>query len=340
MNKWYEKNGKDGDVVISTRIRLARNLKNYPFTNKLSVDGRNKVAKLISDAMINGNSAIANRFMKLEIEKLEEPELLSLVEKHLVSPDFIRKAPGKYLLLIDDESISIMINEEDHIRLQVMKEGLELDSSYKTADQIDTLLDECLSFAFDEQLGYLTQCPTNLGTGMRASLLLHLPALEESGTIHPISTSLSKLGLTLRGTYGEGTKATGALYQLSNQVTLGLSEQEALRNLKNISMKLIAQERELRESMGKRIEIQDMIGRSLGILYHAQLLKSEEFMNLLSMVRLGISIGQVKDISYDTINALTVNAQPAMLIRQEGHILTAGERDQKRAELVKRCLKG
>ena len=201
-------------TVISTRVRLARNLKDYPFPLKLSEQGREKVIELVKKAITESNSAIANDFSFIKISELDPRQSVSLVEKRLVSPEFISETKGRALLLSKDESVSIMLNEEDHIRLQVIKKGLSLEETYDEADRLDTLLDENLSFAFDEKLGYLTQCPTNLGTGMRASVMLHLPALEKSRAISRIAGNLSKLGLTIRGAHGEGTEPQGALYQL------------------------------------------------------------------------------------------------------------------------------
>lgn len=338
MIKWYEKSGAEADVVISTRVRLARNLVDFPFTRKLEKEDIQKINDLVCEALISGGSAIADNFKRIDMQKLSQVEAISLVERHLVSPEFVSQRDGRVLLISDDESISIMINEEDHIRLQVMREGCCLDEAYDVADKIDTLIDEKLSIAFNEQLGYLTQCPTNLGTGMRASLLLHLPALQESGSINRIAGSLSKLGLTIRGTYGEGTNSKGSLYQLSNQVTLGLSEKEAIRNLKDIAMQLIAQERCARQAMSKHIETLDLIGRSLGMLLYARILSSEEFMRLISNVRLGVSMGVIENISYDTVNKLIVDAQSATLIKNEKENLTPMQRDQKRAALVNKRL--
>lgn len=339
MKKWYEQNGEQGDVIVSTRVRLARNLRGYPFPAKLDLDGRQTVNELVRNAVQNGNSAIRDRFQYIEMEKLTEPEAVSLVERHLISPEFASEREGRALLLMDDESVSIMINEEDHVRLQVMQQGLSLSQAYEMADKLDTLLDESFSFAFDDRLGFLTQCPTNLGTGMRASLMLHLPALQESGAMNRIAMNLSKLGLTIRGIYGEGTSPKGAMYQLSNQVTLGLSEQAAIDNLKDIAMQLVAQERSARDSMARHIETLDAVGRSMGILQNARILTNDEFMKLISNVRLGIGMGVIKDVSFDTINALTIEAQPATLMKEAGKILTPAERDERRAQLVKEKLR-
>lgn len=339
MTKWFEKNGPDGDVVISTRIRFARNLKTLPFPCKLKQSDREKVNEQVIDAVLNGNMALSSRFKVIDIKAIPKYEAISLVEKHIISPQFASdNNNSRKLLLLDDNSVSIMINEEDHIRLQVMREGLNFDDAYDTADKLDTFLDEKLSFAFDDRLGYLTQCPTNLGTGMRASLQLHLPALEDSGAMDRISLSLSKLGLTLRGFYGEGTKPKGSMYQLSNQVTLGLSEKLAINNLRDIAMQLIKQERAARYSIAKEIEFLDVIGRSYGILLNCRTLSNEEFLKLISNVRLGVSINEIKDISFETINKLIIDVQPSTLMMREDGKLSTSQRRRLRAEIVRDTL--
>ncbi|HCA04462.1 MAG TPA: protein arginine kinase [Ruminococcaceae bacterium] len=325
-------------TVISTRVRLARNLKDYPFPCKLSAQGREKVIKLVKDAVEGSNSAIANNFHYIDISTLEPRQSVSLVEQRLVSPEFISGEKGRALLLSKDESVSIMINEEDHIRLQVIKKGLSLDEAYDEADRLDTLLDENLSFAFDEKLGYLTQCPTNLGTGMRASVMLHLPALEQSRAIGRIAGNLSKLGLTIRGAHGEGTEPQGALYQLSNQVTLGISEKAAIENLKNITKQLVAQEEQARQRLCSSDEIQDKISRALGLLKYAKVMEHGEALNLLSLVRLGVESGQLSDISEDEIDRLMLDVEPATLSVKLGKSLSPHERDLQRAQLIRQRL--
>lgn len=338
MNKWYEKSGENGDIVVSTRVRLARNLKKYPFPCKLKTREKQEINKIVTDVLVNGNSAISKRFSVLDLNDLSEIELISLVERHLVSPNFISNKDSKRLLLLNDETVSIMLNEEDHIRIQVMKEGFNLDEAYDIANKIDTLLSENLLYAYNEKLGYLTQCPTNLGTGLRASTMLHLPALQMNGQINNVSSNLSKLGFTLRGSYGEGTKAVGDLYQISNQVTLGISEEDAISNLKNIAFQLISQERLARKSFSSDVTVLDKIGRSLGVLLNSYILSNEEFMNLISNVRFGVSIGKVDNIGYDTMNSLMVNVGPAMLMKNEGKKLTSLKRDEIRSKIVKQKL--
>lgn len=322
-------------IIISTRVRLARNLKDYPFPCKLSEQGRQKVNEKVRAAITQSNSALQNDFEYIKMSGLPPVDSVALVEKRLVSPEFISDTNGRALLLSKDKSLSIMINEEDHIRLQVIKNGLALEEAYDTADKLDTLLDENLEFAFDEKLGYLTQCPTNLGTGMRASVMLHLPALEKSKAISRIAGSLSKLGLTIRGAHGEGTEPKGALYQLSNQVTLGISEKSAIENLKNIALQLASQEEQARERLCSSIDIQDTIARSLGILKYSMLISHDEALNLLSNVRMGVLSGQIKDIETDVIDELMNEIEPATLSVSTGKQLSPRERDIERAKLIK-----
>ena len=323
------------DVVISTRIRLARNLKDFPFPCKLNSQGREKVIEKVRDAVKKSNSPVASDFSFIRMSELTSSQSVSLVEKRLVSPEFISDTDGRALLISKDECFSIMINEEDHIRLQVITKGLSLEQAYDTADKLDTLLDENLDFAFDEKLGYLTQCPTNLGTGMRASVMLHLPALEKSRAISRIAGNLSKLGLTIRGAHGEGTEPKGALYQLSNQVTLGISEKAAIENLKNITEQLIAQENQARERLCSSIDIQDAISRSLGILRSALVISHDEALKLLSNVRLGIVSKQITDVSTETIDKLMLAVEPATLTVTLNKNLSAHDRDIERAKLIR-----
>lgn len=326
------------DVVVSTRIRFARNLKAYPFPCRLSDEMKCHVAAIVKEAVLNGNSAIAGQFRYIQMSELTQEEAVSLVERHLVSPEFISNRQGRGLLLLNDDTVSIMINEEDHVRIQVLFKGLDLQEAYSLADKIDTLLDEHLEFAFHDKLGYLTQCPTNIGTGMRASVMLHLPALEQSGAMNRLAATLSKLGLALRGIYGEGSNPLGSVYQISNQITLGISENEAINNLKDIVMQIVTQERNAREELAKNIAVKDSVSRSYGLLCYAQLMTNEECMRLLSNLRLGIETGLVSNINVHTVDTLMVEIQPATLMKNVGKKLTPQERDHIRADLVRTTL--
>lgn len=327
------------NVVMQTRIRLARNLRKYPFPCRLSQAGKNEVVETIVSAIKNSNSPLANDFDVLYVKDLTEAQRISLVEAHLASPEFISDSAGRAIVLSKDREMSIMINEEDHIRLQILKKGFDLEGAYDVADKLDTLLDENLDFAYDDKLGYLTQCPTNLGTGMRASVMLHLPALQRSKAVSRIAGNLQKLGLTIRGTYGEGSEPQGAMYQLSNQVTLGISEQAAIDNLKNITAQLINQEENAQKRMADSIETQDRIERSLGILKSARLISRDEAMDLLSNVRFGINTGLIEDVEIQVIDKLISDIQPATMIVNKKENLTPSQRDQLRAEHIREVLR-
>lgn len=337
MDKWYEKAGPEADVVCSTRVRLARNLQAYPFPSKASSQEKEELEAKVKEALLSGNSILSREFSFLPLESLTKEAAVSLAERRLVSPEFLSDGRGRGILLSEDESVSIMINEEDHLRIQVLMEGLSLKEAAEKADRVETVLSETLSFAYDPEFGYLTECPTNLGTGMRASVLLHLPALTENGGMARISANLSKLGLTLRGTYGEGTQVQGSLYQLSNQITLGLSEDEAVENLYAISSQLIGEERKLRQRFGGNIQLRDKICRAAGVLKSAQLLSAGEFMQLISLVRLGLSTGILKGLSWGEANGLTAAVQPATLMARQGKAMEQEERDSFRAQIVRRA---
>ncbi|MBR0542699.1 MAG: protein arginine kinase [Clostridia bacterium] len=331
MSKWYIGEGDHNDIVISTRIRLARNLADYPFPSRLDNKSKIEVNEKVRDALEG-----KEKLNYTELKTLTRAQIVSLAERHLISPEFASNSDGRALLLSENEDISIMLCEDDHIRLQVMKSGLDLHGAYELADKIDTEINESLKYAFDERLGYLTQYPTNLGTGMRASVMLHLPALTQNGQINTLASTVSKLGLTIRGSYGEGT-AMGDLYQLSNQVSLGISEKEAIDNLKTITLQLAAQERSAREEMAKSIVTEDSVFRAYGTLKSARLLSTKEFMNLISKVRFGAVCGMLK-IDLKTINELMVSMQPATINAFVGRTLTADERDVERAKIVRERL--
>lgn len=336
--KWYERSGSCGDVVISSRVRLARNLREYPFPNRANEQQKIEIGEKVKEALLSTGSAVAGEFHFVPLDSLSDEAAVSLAERHIVSPEFLSERQGRAVLLSEDEAVSIMINEEDHLRLQVMKEGLSLKEAAELADRLDTLLGETLNFAFHEEFGFLTQCPTNLGTGMRASVMLHLPALTESGGLQRIAGNLSKLGLTLRGSYGEGSKVSGSLYQLSNQITLGITESEAIENLTAITNQLISEERKLRHDLMENLSMQDRIERAVGVLKSARLLSTGEFMELLSLVRLGVSTGLLSGIDAGALNGLMTRVQPATLMNAQGRQLTESERDALRAQQVRETL--
>ena len=320
------------EAVVSTRIRLARNLKDYPFPIRLPADKACEIVDKVGEALKDSDI----RFHRIDLDSVSDAIRVAMIERHLVSPDFISAKEGRAVFLSDDNAISIMVNEEDHIRLQVIKDGFEPDEAFKIANEIDNILSKKLAFAFHKRLGYLTQCPTNLGTGMRASVMLHLPALEMSGAVYRIGANLSKLGLTMRGLYGESTKPAGAFFQLSNQVTLGISEKAAIENLRNITTQLIAQEMRARETALSKIELEDRIHRALGTLKSALLMDHNEAMTLLSLVRLGVSAKKLETLSTDSIDRLIVEIQPASIMTRFGEDLSPRDRDIKRAEMIRK----
>lgn len=319
------------EAVVSTRIRLARNLREYPFPIRLSKDQAREIVDKVGQALQDNRL----KFHRIDLDAIPDAIRVAMIERHLVSPDFISEKDGRAVYLSDDNTVSIMVNEEDHIRLQVIKDGFELNEAYKLADQIDNILSKKLNFAFHERLGYLTQCPTNLGTGMRASVMLHLPALQMSGVVSRIGANLSKLGLTMRGLYGESSKPAGAFFQLSNQVTLGISEKAAIDNLQNITTQLIAQEMRTRESLLSDMAVLDKIHRALGILKSAMLMDHDEAMRLLSLVRLGVSEKKLETLSTDSIDKLIVEVQPASIMTRFGDDMDPRDRDIKRAEILR-----
>ena len=332
--KWYLGTGAQNDVVISTSIHIARNIKQFPFPGRLSLRDKLNVNEVVKKA---AHSIDGYSFNYYEMKTLSQSEVVSLAERHLVSPEFASSSDGRALLLTDDEAVSIMLNEEDHIRLQVMYAGFSLDEAFKTADNIDNKLSKELDFAFDERLGYLTQDPTALGTGMKASVVLHLPALVASSQITKLITTVSKLGLSLRGSYGEGAAARGDLFRLSNTITLGISERAAIENLKSIALQIAAQERAAREEIFKAPVTEDRIFRAYGVLKYARLIDTNEFMELMSLVRLGAVKGLIS-MECSKIEALMIQMQPATISLSVDRPLDRIQRDILRAELVRRNL--
>ncbi len=333
--KWYQRSGTDGDVVISTRIRLARDFAHLPFPAVMTPDQREDMIQQVFAAFPDDAPCA---FSRHRMEEFPQRTLLSMVERHLVSREFARNTAGKALLLTEDEGVSMMVGEEDHLRIQVMRAGFDLDSAWQEATCWDDYLDTRLHFAFDERLGYLTQCPTNLGTGMRASVMLHLPALQEKGIVQQLSTTVSKLGLTIRGLYGEGSKPEGAMYQLSNQVTLGITEKEAIDNLRSIVVQIVREERQHREALRQLPAFEDRVFRSLGILQNARLLTGNEFMTLVSHVRTGVALGMIHTVTLDRLDQLLIDAQAGALMEAAGTDLEPSQRDARRAQLVRERL--
>ncbi|MEW8977235.1 MAG: protein arginine kinase [Symbiobacterium sp.] len=337
-SRWTEGTGPHPEVVLSSRIRLARNLYDLPFPQRMSDADTEKLLKAAEEGVREIN--LVGFPSKVTLYRLGGTTPLDrqvLVDKHLISPQQAKDAATKAVAISDDESISIMVNEEDHLRIQVLTPGLQLQEAWRTASQVDDALEQRLQYAFDEQLGYLTACPTNVGTGLRASVMMHLPALVLTQQAGRLFHNLSQLGLVVRGLYGEGTEAAGHIFQISNQTSLGKAEEEIISNLEAIARTVIDTEAQARQHLYRemRLQIEDRVSRAYGLLSNARVITSEEAMRLLSDVRLGVALGVLPAISYRTLNELMIAMQPAFLQRAEGRELNPLERDVKRAALIR-----
>ncbi len=336
---WYLDIGPESDVVVSSRIRLARNFKNYPFPSKMT---REQSAQIITEAKeaIFGNNDIKNDFLYLGMDDITQIDKQALVEKHLISPEFAISKKECGVIVSRDEKVGIMINEEDHIRLQCLYPGMQIQAAWEYCDRVDSILESAIEVAFDMSYGYLTCCPTNLGTGMRASILLHLPAFSMTGYIKNLLTACEKLGISVRGFYGEHSQAEGNMFQISNQITLGNNEIDIINNVVNIVAQIIEKERQLRNELYKQnsYKFEDRVFRSLGILMNSRIITSEESLNLLSDVKLGVDIGIIKEVDRKVLNEILLYIQPANLQKLSGKPLSPEIRDIKRAEIIREKL--
>lgn len=332
---WYQVKGNDSDTVISSRIRLARNLSGFAFGKKLTSERAEEMIGLVTKALEDKD------FIKIDMGELDDLKKQSLVEEHLISRELAATKAPAALLRRDARSLSIMLGEEDHIRLQCILPGLALRDAYRFAAEVDEQLDSTLPLAFDEKLGYLTHCPTNLGTGMRASVMLFLPALTKGGYIPSLTHQLSKLGLTVRGLYGEGSASHASIWQISNQITLGISEEDILRKLEDAVGTIIEKERALRADVSAEEAAlrEDKICRAEGILRYAKRLSTEEFFSLYTDLKLGVALGIITSIDDTTLNTLLINVLPATLSLHANEIpKTAFLRDAYRATFIKEAL--
>ncbi|GAA4723415.1 protein arginine kinase [Brevibacillus fulvus] len=337
---WMKGDGPDSDIVVSTRLRIARNLSQLPFPLLATDSQAEEVVRKVSAAAKDEAMKNLADFELITMEQISPLEKRVLVEKHLVSPNLAEESRKGAVLLNREESISIMINEEDHIRIQVLLPGFQLNEAWETGSKLDDLFEKHLNYAFDEKRGYLTSCPTNVGTGIRASVMLHLPALVITQQINRILQAINQVGLVVRGLYGEGSEALGNLFQLSNQVTLGLAESDILANLYSVARQIIEQERVARRYLHEhsRTALEDRIYRSYGILLYARNVESKEAAQRLSDVRLGIDLGIIKGIPSNIINELLVMTQPGFLQHHAGQKLTPEQRDERRARLIRERL--
>ncbi len=338
-SEWLRGVGPLSEIVMSSRIRLARNLEKLPFSTRATKATQGEVLNAVKEALAKGQAV--RRPLLFEIGELNEVDRQFLVERHLVSREHVVHADHKAVAIGQGEVISIMINEEDHLRIQVMQSGFNLRDGWSIIDALDDELSEALPFAYSSDWGYLTCCPTNTGTGMRASVMVHLPALVITKQINKVLHTITKLGLTARGLYGEGTEASGNFFQISNQVALGRTEDELIENIERILKQVIEHEQNARQALmtTNKTQLEDRVWRAYGILKHARTVSSNEANDLLSVTRLGVDLGLMNGgLDRAGVNELFLFSQPAHLQKLEGKALGAKERDAKRAELIRQRL--
>jgi len=336
--EWLRGSGPESDIVISSRIRLARNLADFPFISRATPQDRARIEKILHERIL----AVASEteLLYVNVAQLDKVDRQLLVERHLISREHA-EAQGDRAVAIDrNEKYSLMINEEDHLRIQAMQSGLSLGGVWDQINRIDDLIEEKAAYAFHDKLGYLTACPTNVGTGMRVSVMLHLPALVITRQIDKVFRSLQKISLAVRGLYGEGSQAMGDFYQISNQVTLGRTESELIRQVIDIVPVIIDYERQARDFLVKESNenLHDRVSRAYGILRTAQTISSEETMHLLSSVRMGVNLGLIRDLNISAVNELFLRTQPAHLQKLAGGELDTSDRNIERARYLRRYL--
>jgi len=336
MLNWYLQSGKDSDVVISSRIRLARNLSDFPFSTKTTKQKENEIINLLEE----NTQKIGYGLKLLKLKDIDDITKMSLVEKHLISPEFaLNKTESGAILINDDENICIMINEEDHLRIQIFNAGLDIENVINLSIELDEKIGEILPYAYNEQYGFLTSCPTNVGTGLRASIMVHLPALTKTGNIRKILDIVNNFGMNIRGIYGEGSNTQGNVYQISNQQSLGISEKDIIKNLKLITEKIIEQERLARKYLSKNsIDLEDKVYRAYGILANCKKITSEECRQLLSDIRLGTDLGIIDELNDLKVNKLELYTKPANLQKYLSKKIDSYERDIRRAEVIKQII--
>lgn len=336
--EWLRGNGPESDIVISSRIRLARNLADFPFIRRCSDEDRLSIERTVRARMEKLEDWADVRYV--DVDELSEVDRQFLVERQLISRELAETDGSRAVAIDPNEQFSVMINEEDHLRIQVMQSGLNLQAAWQRINQLDNLLEGSITYAFHKQFGYLTACPTNVGTGVRISAMLHLPALLATQQIDKVFRSLQKISVTVRGLFGEGSQNTGDFYQVSNQITLGKSEEDLIQQVSEVVPLLIDYERRARQFMVEHSEkfLHDDVSRALGILSTAKKISSEETMQLLSKVRMGVNLGLIDNISVKTINKLFIHTQPAHLQKIRGRLLGASDRNIERATYLQRHL--
>ncbi|NLJ40284.1 MAG: protein arginine kinase [Clostridiales bacterium] len=338
---WINEVGPSSDIILSSRVRLARNLADTPFPTAMDKEEMDTVIQRVRRGILGSHSDLKDDYQFLIIKDLSPVDREILVEKHLASPDLIKNYKSSAILVDKVQVCSIMVNEEDHIRLQCIFPGNRLKDALEYLQKVDDTLDAELPYAFDDGLGYLSCCPTNLGTGMRASIMMHLPALAATGQMKGIISTLPKVGMAVRGLYGEGSEAGGDIFQISNQITLGASEEEIIGSLEAIVGQVLEKERQTRRAMAEhdRVRFEDGIWRAYGTITHAKVMDLNEFMDLLSKVRLGVEMGIIPDIDISSINGLMILGQPAHLKKYEKDYADIKDLDILRAKIISKKLR-
>lgn len=341
ISPWMRKDGPDNDIVLSSRIRLARNFKQVAFPVKAELKELLKIRDFFKNEYEHQSFRTYDNFEFIAIDDLTAIEKRVLVEKHLISPHLAKHSQAAGTIISQNEQVSVMINEEDHIRIQLYFPGFQLAKALEESFKFDDWLEEKINYAFDETKGYLTSCPTNVGTGMRASVMMHLPALVLTKQINRMLPAINQLGFVVRGIFGEGSEALGNIFQISNQITLGKSENDIVEDLTSIVKQLIEHERASRKKIMEQsgVQLEDQIYRSYGVLQYSRIIESKEAATCLSNVRLGIDLGIIKDVSRHILNELMTLSQPGFLQQYARKILNAEERDILRASLIRERLK-
>ncbi len=336
MDKWFDDSQLDFSIFITSRIRLARNISQYPFSVILQPQQMQDILNKTIDTV----KSLSNDFMFVNANDVSDIELLSNFELHNISQYFLQNKNPRGFFINKDESVCVMINEEDHIRIQSICSGANIFKTFSLANDIDDIFSQKIDYAFDNEFGFLTSCPTNVGTGLRASFMLHLPMLEKSAQLKNLVQIISKFGMTVRGLHGEGTEPMGSIYQISNQITLGKSEEDIIKNLQNVAHQIIEQELKLRETIlqKNRLDFEDKIFRSFGTLTNCKKINTHEAMNLLSDVRLGYGMGFDIPKFKCNVYKIMMNIQPGLLQKNFGRRLDEKERDIARAEYIKKML--
>ena len=337
--EWLRGSGPMSEIVISSRIRLARNIAAYPFLTRATRGQRQALERKVRDTILGAQ--ISPQAFYVDLEQAPEVDRQLMVERHLISKPHASAEGARGVAIAEDETVSIMVNEEDHLRIQVLRSGLQLEEAWEQINGIDDKIESKLDFAFHPRFGYLTACPTNVGTGIRVSVMLHLPALKLTGEIEKVFRAAKEMRLAVRGLYGEGTEATGDFYQISNQTTLGKTEDEIISEFKlQVIPKIIDYEHHARRTLlnDRTVALDDKVCRALGILKSARLLASEETLFLLSHLRMGVNLGRIKNIDLRTLNELFLLTQPAHLQKIQGRKLEGDLRRAARADFMRQKL--